>query len=329
MKNSLPKIFVISLANAEKRREHIRKIMNSYMLEYEFIDAVDGYQIPTAELNRIYNQELAEKYIGRPLAKGEIGCYISHVNAAKIIVERNLPEALILEDDILISSDLKLFLQNRDRLPKDWELVHLACSVQYPNSCIVGWYRKSWQVYQDYIVGIPCGELWGTQGYLIRYSLAEKLIKLAYPMFAPIDGILFDISYSISTFHSLKRMKLIGHMELTPNTLEFNSGIDLKLERVFEQKKSSEVAGTVKKRFYEDYLFFVLLNILKGVFFRIYLRFLVYGIQPSKYMGLPRINFIHGLSSREHIVKFLYQLFLSGKVERGYRHYLTRLLNNK
>ena len=179
--------------------------MNTYMLEYEFIDAVDGYQIPTAELNRLCNQELAEGYIGRPLAKGEIGCYISHVNAAKIIVERNLPEALILEDDVLISSNLKPFLQNRDRLPKDWEIVHLARSVQMPDSCVIGWYRKSWQIYQDYRVGIPFGVLWGTQGYLIRYSFAEKLIKLAYPMFAPIDGRLFDINYSISKFYAIKR----------------------------------------------------------------------------------------------------------------------------
>ena len=78
---------------------------------------------------------------------------MSHVKAYEMISSRNISEALILEDDTCLSPDLIPFLEHRDRLPKDWRLVHIAETF----GRIIGWHRKFYQIYKNYKVGLPYG----------------------------------------------------------------------------------------------------------------------------------------------------------------------------
>ena len=126
MRNTLPPVFVISLPASVDRRAHMRKILDPLPLQYEFVDGVDGKQLSAEELNQVYDEKTAEIYCGRGLCLEEIGCYMSHVKAYEMISQRNISEALILEDDVYLSPDLIPFLERRDRLPKDWRLVHIA-----------------------------------------------------------------------------------------------------------------------------------------------------------------------------------------------------------
>jgi len=85
-------VFVISLARAEDRRSAIRRHLESYGIEYEIIDAVDGFKLADDDANRL----LAPGYA---LHRGAIGCYLSHVKVYEEIVRREIPVALVLEDD--------------------------------------------------------------------------------------------------------------------------------------------------------------------------------------------------------------------------------------
>lgn len=42
----------------------------------------------------------ADPYHKRPMTMGEVGCFLSHYNIWKKMIEQNITDALILEDDI-------------------------------------------------------------------------------------------------------------------------------------------------------------------------------------------------------------------------------------
>ncbi|AZP49580.1 glycosyltransferase family 25 protein [Rahnella aquatilis] len=91
------KIFVINLARSIERRASIEKQLSSLNLDYEIIEAVDGSQLSYEEILQ------KTRVLNYAIGCGEIGCALSHINIYKKIVAQNIPQALILEDDALIS----------------------------------------------------------------------------------------------------------------------------------------------------------------------------------------------------------------------------------
>ena len=205
----LPPIFVVNLPEDTEKRTRMRRVLDQLGLEYQFIEAVNGQKIAGEELERVYDPRISQHYLGRGLVPGEIGCYMSHVKAYEIISTRDIPYALILEDDVEVSPDIVPFLKNLDKLPEDWEVISLSEleRLEHPNPQY--WYRKTWKIYGEYKVGMMHGELYGTQGYLIRKEMAKHCLSSAYPTGLPIDSLLFNIETSISSFHSLKGKRLV------------------------------------------------------------------------------------------------------------------------
>ncbi len=95
------KIFVISLSSATERRKAIKKDLNDFNLEFEFVDAVYGKALDANEKLRVNPQ--------RNLKDGEVGCYLSHMLCYEKMLHQGLDHAIILEDDTQISAPLKEF----------------------------------------------------------------------------------------------------------------------------------------------------------------------------------------------------------------------------
>lgn len=92
-------IFLINLDRAGARLASATAAMTAAGLSAERVTATDGAAIDPASLAR-FDRNDAVRAIGRPLSAGEIGCFQSHVNCARLIVARGLPHAIVLEDDI-------------------------------------------------------------------------------------------------------------------------------------------------------------------------------------------------------------------------------------
>lgn len=98
------KVFVISLRDHnEKRRRNVIKQMKRFDIDFEFIDAIDGYQLDLKS-----DQRLSREAVN--MRPGHIGCSLSHLECYKLITERNLDAAVILEDDMKILSDFTVGL---------------------------------------------------------------------------------------------------------------------------------------------------------------------------------------------------------------------------
>lgn len=111
------KTFVINLPSSVERRELVKSILSKEnFIDYEIIDAVDGRKMTDEEKNNSFDIKYAEKFYGREVKSGEIGCTLSHQKCYKTITERNLSYALILEDDFDITEPISDILKDIEKV---------------------------------------------------------------------------------------------------------------------------------------------------------------------------------------------------------------------
>lgn len=119
--------FVISLERATQRLAHARTLLTQISLPAEILPAVDGNAMSAEEISAVYQRVVHKPRYPAGLRTGEIGCFLSHRAAWRMIVERDLDAALILEDDVRI---------NQDQLAASIELLMTDCPdeayVQFP-----------------------------------------------------------------------------------------------------------------------------------------------------------------------------------------------------
>lgn len=97
--------FLINLDKDKDRLEFMSSQLNKINIPFERVAAVYGktYSVDDRE----YNREKALAATGHALLPGEIGCALSHVSIYKMIVEKKLPYALVLEDDVELPMNFK------------------------------------------------------------------------------------------------------------------------------------------------------------------------------------------------------------------------------
>lgn len=96
---------VIHLARAEGRRAQVERLLKGTPYPARVLDAVDGSQVSDAERNAAISKDpLFEPAYPFPIGSGEYGCFQSHRKAWKFILDEGWDAALILEDDVELTS---------------------------------------------------------------------------------------------------------------------------------------------------------------------------------------------------------------------------------
>lgn len=92
--------FIIHATHLTEREAHIRKQLDAFGMDYEFVTSYDKEQL---------TDEVKAEWFCRDihLRPSEMSCAMKHVQACREIVERELQGALILEDDIVLHKDFK------------------------------------------------------------------------------------------------------------------------------------------------------------------------------------------------------------------------------
>ena len=172
-------IFVISLARAPERRTSIEHHLKELGLAYEIVNAVDGKLLPDEEQQKL----LAP---GVSYVPGVIGCYLSHVGVYQELVKRNLPIALILEDDARLNPEIVPALLSGN-VSSNYDYCLLDCDDVSEN--IPAYYDPdSRQLLTD---GFPIYETNVgpalLHAYLMTQEGARKRIAHAWPIIKPVD----------------------------------------------------------------------------------------------------------------------------------------------
>ena len=159
----------------------MRSQLNSFGVNFEIIDATDGYALDLSQIKDRLRQDKAEKYYGYALRPGEIGCYLSHHNLWQTIVKNNIEYALILEDDAKLAPDFFTAVSEIVNSEWKWEFVNMS-TVRPAKICntlqTVGNGRK---------FGLASRSGSTLAAYLIHISAAKKLLHYCHEIRAPID----------------------------------------------------------------------------------------------------------------------------------------------
>ena len=165
------RVLVINLERAHERRAHMAAQLAAVGLEAEFLPAVEGRLLPEAE------REAAAQ---AGLTPGELGCYLSHVNAWRVVRERGWPGALILEDDTELDPGLKDVLEALQASDLPFDIVRLS-SLKPIRGISVG------RLKTGHCFILPTKNPSGAQGYWVSKAGAVRLSeKLASPRL-PVD----------------------------------------------------------------------------------------------------------------------------------------------
>ena len=98
------KTFVINLSYRKDRLDKFKQ-NNADFISYDVIKAVDGYDVSYEDLLKKgfdVDHNWIDPILKTPLAKGEVGCFLSHWKAWKQCIKANEP-CLVLEDDAIIT----------------------------------------------------------------------------------------------------------------------------------------------------------------------------------------------------------------------------------
>ncbi len=173
---------VISLEDAQARRDVISARLRSLGIPFEFVPGVDGRKLDVAthpgydSLKRCIN-------FGRDLSNGELGCMLAHRNACRHVLDSGYAAALVLEDDALLTDDLPGVLADLLAMRERWDLVRfLGRKKNYRASRLIAPLPHG-----RAHLARPLGTPGGAYGYLLNPRAAKRLLELTEPIWLPID----------------------------------------------------------------------------------------------------------------------------------------------
>jgi glycosyl transferase family 25 len=231
-------IYIISLKQDTEKREVISEILEDFGLKFTFIDAIYGNQLSEDAISLT-----REKSVGTIISRGysatpgEIGCTLSHLVAYQDILDKNIDWACILEDDVILDTRFKVFINTFQATGLNQASIYLlggqnALSESrivesIKNIKTVGGQKFSKTIKsEDFIYRTCC--------YLASSYLAEKLIALSKVNFIIAD----DWSYLIKNdiVKKIYLSKFVDH----PSDL-FKSHLQKEREVAALSKVSSDI----------------------------------------------------------------------------------------
>jgi glycosyl transferase family 25 len=165
----MPPVWIVSLQRSSERRLRIFGHLTGLGLPFEFVDAVDGKNLPPAG----------------GLTPGEIGCSLSHLGICRRLLDSGLDEAIVLEDDVVLDPAFAELMDRRGHQTGPWDLIHLHVGDPRSAPVISLWNRQRLDARHRLVrLSSPMD---GTFGYLLRRSGAEKILRGGLPVRVPAD----------------------------------------------------------------------------------------------------------------------------------------------
>lgn len=170
------KTYIINLDRDQKRWNHIRDQALAVGLDFKRISGVSGRDLDQTERDRHYSSSRARWLRARDLSPSEIGCALSHLKTYREILCRDLPRALILEDDVILSAEVPDVLSAlEDLLPQEDPIICLLSPAVFrpsPALADLGGDHALRQFQSGYF----------TSSYIVTQAAAAWLLNTLYPV---------------------------------------------------------------------------------------------------------------------------------------------------
>jgi glycosyl transferase family 25 len=171
---------IISLETSHDRRRLFNSNASHSALKYDFHDAYTELAAPLE-----YQERDAIRRFGRPLSRGEIGCYTSHFKIWEWLVASNYAQLIVLEDDVLVDWSLIGRLAEFDMGRLGVDFLRLGGTHPFRSESL----RYNFAGQHYHLVRAQ-GYFLGTQGYLVTRAGARALMMAGRRINAPVDWVL-------------------------------------------------------------------------------------------------------------------------------------------
>jgi glycosyl transferase family 25 len=115
---------VINLDRAKDRLQSMVNQLGELGMPFERISAVDGKVLKLSEA--LYDEAGYRRRHGRLTNPGEVGCYLSHVECARRLLDSSHEFALILEDDLVLPENLSVVIAEGLAAHTHWDVLRLS-----------------------------------------------------------------------------------------------------------------------------------------------------------------------------------------------------------
>lgn len=231
-------VIVVNLPEDVERRQAIERQLRSLELAFELLPAINGRLLSSAEKHSQYDERQFVRSEGRPALPGELGCALSHIAAYRLIVERQIPLALILEDDAWLNPNVPQLLEaieGRYR-PEDRNVFLLTWVAAASKK------KKGEFLWSTYYV-TDAKSAWCTHGYVVSRAAAEALIEALCP-----------VRHLADCWNWLRRHRVVNVLAVVPTciTLDLSFGT-LTSKGLAETKVKRALAGYLMHKFRRAY----------------------------------------------------------------------------
>lgn len=133
IKYGFDEIFVINLVRRPERLRKISEVLKVLGFNFQIVPAVDGQTLTVEELQKRGIEFLPgylDPFHQRPMKSGEIGCFLSHYEIWRRVVDKGLEKVIVFEDDIRFTENgTKILSKLTEDLIKtriDWDFIYLG-----------------------------------------------------------------------------------------------------------------------------------------------------------------------------------------------------------
>lgn len=218
-------IFYINLDRDTDRRDYLEAQLARAGLSAERVSALTPGDLDPALI------AMACDATRRPfVTPAELACLMSHRKAWGFVVARNLPFALILEDDAMLSPRVAEFAAEAPMLVRDADV--LRVETDHPGLRVGPPLKRGTKIVQVHRL---YGYDWGGAGYIVTRQGAEKLLGPLARYDLAVDSLLFD--YHFGTARKLRRLQAVPAIVANGDAAEHLGG------RMFESNLETARIG--------------------------------------------------------------------------------------
>jgi glycosyl transferase family 25 len=221
--------WVINLDRAPDRLARIAAQLQALGLRYTRLPAVDAKALTPAQRTALDETSYRRKHGMTPVL-GELGCYLSHVQAMRLFLAGEARFALVLEDDVLLHGSLPAVLRGLMAHPQRWDMVKLS-------AVHGGTPQRILQLVPGHDLAVMLSRCTGSSAYLVNRHAALAYLggpegceghgKGLLPMQLPYDHV-FDQGWRFGLKVRLVTPTPCGHDDQIASTIVAPAGVNRK-----------------------------------------------------------------------------------------------------
>jgi glycosyl transferase family 25 len=183
---------LINLDRAEDRLTAMVDQLDALDMPFERISAVDGKVLQLVD--ETYDETGYRRRHGRLTNPGEVGCYLSHIECARRLLESGHEFALILEDDLVLPDNLGVVIAEALAEHRHWDVLRLSTVNNGRKFPVV-------KMSETRSLALALTREKGSGAYLMNRRAAAWISADLLPMRLP-----YDIAYDLEFMDGLRAM---------------------------------------------------------------------------------------------------------------------------